>query len=57
MLLGTLLYRFETTTKPVQQMRLKIEMNTREHFTVLGPHRRTFAVESGWFEGSIDWRP
>jgi predicted nucleotidyltransferase component of viral defense system len=50
----TLMYRFETMTKPVQQMRLKIEMNTREHFTVLGPHRCTFAVDSGWFEGSID---
>jgi len=29
----TLLYRFETTSKPVQQMRLKVEINTREHFT------------------------
>ena len=31
----TMIYRFETTTKPVQLMRLKVEINTREHFAVL----------------------
>lgn len=50
----TLLYRFETTTKPVHQMRLKIEINTREHFTVLGHHRRSLAVKSAWFSGTAD---
>ena len=50
----TLLYRFETTSKPVQQMRLKVEINTREHFTVLGAHRRRLAIESDWFSGAID---
>jgi len=40
-----LLYRFETTIKPAQAMRLKIEINTREHFTVLGPHIRRLAVD------------
>lgn len=52
----TLLYRFETTAKPVQAMRLKIEINTREHFTVLGPHRRRLAVDNGWFAGAVDVR-
>jgi predicted nucleotidyltransferase component of viral defense system len=33
---------------------LKVEINTREHFTVLGPHRRTFAVENDWFAGAVD---
>lgn len=50
----TLLYRFETTSKPVQQMRLKVEINTREHFTVLGPHRRRLIIESDWFSGAVD---
>src|SRR5690606_6980124 len=50
----TLLYRFETTMRPVQRLRLKIEINTREHFALLGPHRRAFAVESDWFSGSAD---
>ncbi len=36
----TLYYRFETTFVPVVQMRLKVEINTREHFSVLGLARR-----------------
>jgi hypothetical protein len=32
----TMIYRFETTARPIQSMRLKVEINTREHFTVLG---------------------
>lgn len=50
----TVLYRFETTARPIQQMRLKIEINTREHFTVLGMHRRRLAVENGWFTGAAE---
>ena len=50
----TMLYRFETTTKPVQQMRLKVEINTREHFTVFGHQSRRFAVDNPWFSGSAD---
>ena len=33
-------------------MRLKLEINSREHFSVLGLERREFAVESRWFRGS-----
>jgi len=47
----TLVYRFETTSRPVQQMRLKLEVNTREHFTVLGLTRRDFGVRTRWFTG------
>jgi predicted nucleotidyltransferase component of viral defense system len=50
----TLVYRFETTSKPVQQMRLKVEINTREHLSVLGPHQRRFAIDSPWFTGDAD---
>ena len=32
----TLYYRFDTTFTPVVQMRVKSEINTREHFTVHG---------------------
>lgn len=48
----TLLYRFETTFAPVSIMRLKIEINTREHFSVLGIGRRPFAVDNPWFGGT-----
>lgn len=49
---ATLLYRFETTSLPVQRVRLKVEINTREHFTALGYARKDFAVENPWFTGS-----
>jgi predicted nucleotidyltransferase component of viral defense system len=45
----TLLYRFDTTTLPVRSLRLKIEINTREHFTVFGFIGRTFRVDNPWF--------
>lgn len=43
-----LLYRFETTTLPVQRMRVKVEINTREHFSVDGLQRVPFAVANPW---------
>jgi predicted nucleotidyltransferase component of viral defense system len=50
----TMLYRFETTSKPVQKMRLKVEINTREHFTVFGLHRPPFIVRNPWFSGQVN---
>ena len=35
-------------------LRLKIEINTREHFQVFGVERRGFAVETRWFTGASD---
>jgi predicted nucleotidyltransferase component of viral defense system len=35
-------------------MRLKIEINSREHFSVLGLQRRTFTVNSPWYSDSAD---
>ena len=35
-------------------LRLKVEINTREHFTVHGHVRRPFAVENPWFTGATD---
>jgi predicted nucleotidyltransferase component of viral defense system len=48
----TLYYRFETTFAPVSTRRLKIEINTREHFAVLGTDTRPFTVENPWFTGT-----
>lgn len=50
----TLFYRFETTFAPVTTMRLKIEINTREHFSVLPLERRPFEVDNPWFSGTAD---
>jgi len=33
-------------------LRLKVEINSREHFTVLGFDKRSFSVDSRWFSGS-----
>lgn len=49
-----LVYRFETTSKPVQRVRLKIEINTREHFSVLGLHHLPLKIASPWFSGEAD---
>lgn len=51
---ATLLYRFESEIAPVRSLRLKIEINTREHFTVLGFRRKSLDVHSPWFSGAVD---
>ena len=48
----TLYYRFETTFAPVSTRRLKIEINTREHFSALDLTRRPLAVDNPWFRGA-----
>jgi predicted nucleotidyltransferase component of viral defense system len=51
---ATLYYRFASETQPVVGMRLKVEINTREHFSVLGLARRSFAVANPWFDGTAE---
>jgi predicted nucleotidyltransferase component of viral defense system len=48
---NTVEYRFETEIQPIIKMRLKIEINCREHFTVLGLQQVPFKVQNGWFSG------
>jgi len=48
----TLTYRVESEGPPVIPLRLKIEINTREHFTVCEFEKTTFEVRSRWFTGS-----
>lgn len=50
----TLVYRFESDIPPVTRLRLKVEVNTREHFCVSGYVRKRFTVSNPWFEGSAD---
>jgi predicted nucleotidyltransferase component of viral defense system len=49
---ATLYYRFTSEIEPVAVMRLKIEINTREHFSVLDLVQHRFEVNNGWFIGS-----
>ena len=46
-----LLYRFDSEDAPPLRLRLKIEINSREHFSELGLVRVPFRVESRWFTG------
>jgi predicted nucleotidyltransferase component of viral defense system len=49
-----LVYRFESEGLPPVRMRLKVEINTREHFTVFGHRSHRFEVASRWFSGAAD---
>ncbi len=42
-------YRFESEFPPTQLLRLKVEANTREHFTVLDYQNFPFVLNSKWF--------
>lgn len=46
-----LLFRVESEIPPVQQIRLKVEINCFEHFNVLGLQEVPFRVENSWFVG------
>ncbi len=43
--------RFDSEFPPSVRLRLKVEANTREHFTVLGLQQFPFEVKSSWFSG------
>jgi predicted nucleotidyltransferase component of viral defense system len=50
----SLVYRFPSEDQPPRPLRLKIEINSREHFTVLGHVRRPFDVRCRWFTGHAE---
>ena len=50
----TFVYRFMSEDTPAMRLRLKVEINTREHFAVFGFANRQFSVESRWFTGAAD---
>jgi len=47
----TIVYRFNSEDTPPISLRLKVEINSREHFAVYGLKQVPFAVSSRWFEG------
>lgn len=42
-------FGFDSEFPPIQKLRLKVETNTREHFTALGYCRLPFEIQSAWF--------
>lgn len=53
---ATLIYRFDSETLPTTPLRLKIEINTREHVAFYGHEHRRFSVDSEWFMAATDLR-
>jgi predicted nucleotidyltransferase component of viral defense system len=51
----TFFYRFDSEDAPPLRLRLKVEINSREHFTVFGIARAPFSVSSRWFEGTAEF--
>ena len=50
----TLTYRFDSEDVTPLPMKLKVEINSREHFTVLGHRHVPFDVTSRWFAGGAN---
>lgn len=49
---NTLVYRFESEIPPVINLRLKIEINCREHFSILGYKMIEHNIENSWINGT-----
>lgn len=49
-----LIFKFDSEIPPIQKLRLKVEINCREHFTVLGWFNKEFSIHSSWFTGTCN---
>jgi predicted nucleotidyltransferase component of viral defense system len=49
---NTIFFKFSSETIPDTPLRLKIEVNCREHFSILEYIEKEFTVDSTWFKGS-----
>jgi predicted nucleotidyltransferase component of viral defense system len=50
----TFAYRLQSEETPPITMRLKVEINTREHFAHYGFKQMPYSISSRWFEGDCD---
>lgn len=49
----TLIYRFTSEIPPTVPLRLKVETNTREHFSVFGLSSQGFSIDSPWHKAAV----
>jgi predicted nucleotidyltransferase component of viral defense system len=49
-----LVFRFAPEADPQSTLKLKVEINTREHESLFGVHSYPFVVENGWYQGQAD---
>ncbi len=52
--LTTISYRFMSEEIPPINLRLKLEINTREHVSSMGFVRKNFSIDSTWFSGDAE---
>lgn len=50
----TLIYKFQSEASPDIMLKLKVETNTREHFSILGYDYYPFEVQSQWLNGKCE---
>lgn len=51
---ATLAYRFQTNGSSPVKMKLKVEINTREHFSTFDLKTVPFSVDSPWYKGDAN---
>lgn len=51
---STLVFRFDSEFEPVVKLKLKVEINCREHFSLYRFQEHLFSVESPWFSGEAN---
>jgi len=51
---NTIKFRFDSEFPPVLSLKVKVEINCREHFTILDYLKFPFEVKSSWFTGSCN---
>jgi predicted nucleotidyltransferase component of viral defense system len=49
---NTLIFRFNSENVTPVPLRLKVEVNCREHFSVLGYLESSFSIDTRWFSGT-----
>jgi len=49
---NTMIFRFDSEIPPIIPLHLKVEINCREHFNVLGLAQCDFSMSNQWFSGS-----
>ena len=49
---NTLRFSYNSEIPPVIPLKLKVEINCREHFSVLGYLKKPFQMQNGWFSGN-----
>ena len=51
---NTMVFRVDSTFPPIMPIRLKIEINCKEHFNVLGLVKVPFVIKNQWFSESCE---